>query len=471
MSTGYYDSISVGKGRWLDYSGRWFWKSGIVPCGYLFATSSMGFLQFLSLWGPANRSTDIAVSALVRDPEKSSSKSSSRSSSSLSSVATHQRVLLLHGPKQPYTEVSGHPTPMLLDDREILVRNRFIGLNPIDWKAPDFNFGIPELPYISGRELVGEVAIRPRRKSRFKPGDLVIVVATDYRDLRKAAYQEYVVVTDFNAARLPPNIPAESGSALGVAFVAAAICLGICTGLDFSGVAHGPDLLSIVRQLDPSRLPEDIRSECLTGIDKAERAKKGDWLAIWGGSSTSAFMLNQIARLLGIRTISILDHRKHALKMSAASITRSDILVDNHNHERAIEIVRSATNNRLRFAVDTVGRETAGRLLHCLQQHPSPVEGGANTKSPSAHLTGLTGLPKISPPTNTQFHTVPIKVFHEVPEVGETLMLWLERLLSRRLLVPPTVLGVGEGFGSVNAALDRMRRGEVSGGRMVVRVP
>lgn len=341
----------------------------------------------------------------------------------------------------------------------------------------DFNFGIPELPYISGRELVGEVAISPERKSRFKPGDLVIVVSTDYRDCRKAAYQEYVVVTDFNAARLPPNIPAESGSAIGVAFVAAAISLGICAGLDFSRCANGPDLLSIVRRLDPQQLPEDVRSECLDGINESERAKEGDWLAIWGGSSTSAYMTNQIARLLGLRTLSIMDCRKHARKVSSDPRTRPDIVVDNHDPQRAVDIVQAVTNDNLRFAIDTVGRETAGHLLQCLQQQRPSSTASESTPPPtpneplsSAHLIGLTGLPKTTPPVNVSFHTVPFKLFHEVPELGETLMLWLERLLSQGLLIPPTVLNVEEGFGSINSALDSMRRGEVSGGRLVVRV-
>ncbi|EXJ80494.1 hypothetical protein A1O1_08639 [Capronia coronata CBS 617.96] len=425
----------------------------------------MGVLHYFNVVGSSPPSKDSAVQVIYQDTEKVSSRPSK--------VTPHQRALLLRGPREPYVEVSDHPTPSLDGNREFLVRNLVIGLNPIDWKAPDFNFGIPELPYISGRELVGEVAISPKRRSRFKPGDKAIVISTDYRDLRKAAYQEYVVATDFNAARLPPSVSPEAGSALGVAFVAAALCLGVCAGLDFSTIADGPDLLSMVRQIDPSRLPEDVRDECLHGIDKESRIQKGDWLAIWGGSSTSAFMLNQIARLAGLRTISVVDVRKHAVKMATNNITRPDIVVDNHDPQRAIEIVRSATGKRLRFAIDTVGRETAGHLLECLQQHyATEDEPDVSTATPeSAHLIGLTGLPKSSPPANVSFHNMPIKLFHEVPELGEALMLWLERLLSRGLLVPPSILGVSEGFGAVNQALDSMRRGEVSGGRVVVRIP
>lgn len=113
----------------------------------------------------------------------------------------------------------------------------------------------------------------------------VIAISTDYRDPRKAAYQEYVVTFDFNAVRLPPRISYEEGSTLGVAFVAASLALGICMGVDFTNVSDGPDLLKIVKAIDPDLIPEDVRAESLNGIPEHERARAGDWLAIWGGES------------------------------------------------------------------------------------------------------------------------------------------------------------------------------------------
>lgn len=113
-----------------------------------------------------------------------------------------------------------------------------------------------------------------------------MAISTDYRDLRKAAYQQYVVTFDFNAVRLPPSISYEEGSTLGVAFVAASLALGICMGVNFSDVLDGPDLLSIVKEIDPESIPEDVRSECLNGISEHDRARPGDWLAVWGGKSS-----------------------------------------------------------------------------------------------------------------------------------------------------------------------------------------
>lgn len=83
-----------------------------------------------------------------------------------------QDVLLLHGAKQRYT-LSRCPIPELENEREMLVEVQVIGLNPIDWKAPDFGFGLPTLPCISGRDMAGKVIRASRANSRFRIGDTV----------------------------------------------------------------------------------------------------------------------------------------------------------------------------------------------------------------------------------------------------------------------------------------------------------
>lgn len=118
----------------------------------------------------------------------------------------------------------------------------------------------------------------------------MIAISTDYRDLRKAAYQEFVVSFDYNVVRLPPSLSYEEGSTLGVAFVAASLALGICMGVDFSDVTNGPDLLKLVKAADPDSIPEDVRAETLRGIPEHERAKPGDWIAIWGGKREVYFL-------------------------------------------------------------------------------------------------------------------------------------------------------------------------------------
>jgi NADPH:quinone reductase-like Zn-dependent oxidoreductase len=120
---------------------------------------------------------------------------------------------------------------------------------------------------------------------RVQVGDVVLVPSTDYRDVRKAAFQEYAVTTHFNAARIPSTISLQDGASLGVAFVAASLSLGISFGLDFSHARKhtGPNLSELLTQIPRQTIPDDIREECFSCSMDSEAMKPDDWLAVWGG--------------------------------------------------------------------------------------------------------------------------------------------------------------------------------------------
>lgn len=177
-----------------------------------------------------------------------------------------------------------------------------------------------------------------------------------------------------------------------------------------------------------------------------------------------------------------MDSAKHGLRLSNHASIRPDLLVDSHDPRRAVEILRTNVGGEVRFGVDTRGKDTAAHLLEALTREPPSGARGARPPSPpatprtspaqSAHLIGLTGLPKGGgPPEGLTMHSVPIKLFHEVPAVGHSLVTWLERLLEQGLVSPPEIIDIEEGLGNVNAGLDRMRRGEISGGKLIVRLP
>jgi hypothetical protein len=289
----------------------------------------------------------------------------------------------------------------------------------------------------------------------------VFSASTDYRDLRKAAFQQFVVASDFNVCRVPDNIPRQRFSGLGVAFVAAALALGICFGADFSqieGTSKGPNLLKILRSLDAKLIPEDVRKECLEGISESDLPKPRDWIAIWGGSSATAQIIAQLSKLVGLRVIKIVDVAKHGEQLSQG---QADLLVDNHDPERAVEIIRRVTRNNLRFAVDTIGKKTAEQLRGALR------EGGEDGLQ--SHLVGFSGMPGDSVP-GIKHHAPPIKIHHEVQAVGEGLMVWLEGLIRGDNIQPAETEFAPGGLEGINDALDRMRKGEISGKRLAVKL-
>ncbi|KAM0135736.1 hypothetical protein ACHAP3_004831 [Botrytis cinerea] len=361
--------------------------------------------------------------------------------------ASHQEVLLLHGAKQRYTHAAEQPIPSLKDDREMLVAVEVIGLNPIDWKAP-------------GRDFAGKVVKPPQANSRFKPGDTVMGISTDYRDSRKAAYQQYAIVSDFNACRLPSTVSPIGAAPLGVAFVAAALGLGICLGVNFANYEdklQGPDLFQAIRSIPRDSIPQDVRAECFDSIREDERPQPGDWIAIWGGSSATGCCAVQLAKLAGLRVIAVIDVARSGERMLKHG---ADLLVDRFDTERAISIVKGITKGNLRFGLDTRGKESTALLAQTMRS-ANGLEGKR------AHLVGLTGLPK-EPTPGVLYHSVPIKTFHEAPNIGEGLMIWLERLFEQNRIATPEIEVAHGGLQGINAALDRLRDGSVNGPRIVV---
>lgn len=79
-------------------------------------------------------------------------------------------------------------------------------------------------------------------------------------------------------------------------------------------------------------------------------------------------------------------------------------------------------------------------------------------------------MPKDHDARDVLLHTVPIKLFHEVDIIGDLLVTWAAELLEKKLLFPPDIVDVEYGLNNINAGLDRMRSGEISGGKLVVKV-
>ena len=174
------------------------------------------------------------------------------------------------------------------------------------------------------------------------------------------------------------------------------------------------------------------------------------------GSSASGVCAVQLAKLAGLKVIAVVDVATNGERMLKHG---ADLLVDRLDPERAIEIIKAVTRGKLRFGLDTRGKESALLLARAMQQ-------GDNSEK-RAHLVGLTGLPK-EKIEGVVYHSVPIKAFHEAPQVGEGMMIWLEKLLEQRLLATPDIEVAEGGLLGINAALDRLRDGSVNGPRIVV---
>ena len=72
-----------------------------------------------------------------------------------------------------YCLVDDFPAPQELEPNEVVIRNQAAGLNHIDWKSVDYDFCLPQLPWVTGREMAGVVERVGSAVVKFRPGDCV----------------------------------------------------------------------------------------------------------------------------------------------------------------------------------------------------------------------------------------------------------------------------------------------------------
>ena len=178
-------------------------------------------------------------------------------------------------------------------------------------------------------------------------------------------------------------------------------------------------------------------------------------MANGSASTNTGLAAIQLAKLIGLRVIAVADLTRHSKRLFDLGV---DVQVDRQDPRRAIEIISNATDHDLRFGLDTIGKETAAHLQETLERSRGDKQ---------AHLVGLTGLPK-DRLRGIKYHSVPIKVFHSIPSIGEQIMDWLERLLLENRLKPPDIVVASGGLEGINGALDQLRSGTVSRKRIVV---
>lgn len=87
-----------------------------------------------------------------------------------SSTKTNRQLVV--AAKGMYASVES-PFPVLANSREVVIRNLATGLNPIDFKSVDYNFCLPEFPWVTGREMAGIVEVVGDDVTEFKVGDKV----------------------------------------------------------------------------------------------------------------------------------------------------------------------------------------------------------------------------------------------------------------------------------------------------------
>ncbi|KAH8695605.1 zinc-binding oxidoreductase CipB [Talaromyces proteolyticus] len=160
------------------------------------------------------------------------------------------------------------------EPNQIIIRNRAIGINHIDWKIQDHEFAPFRYPGVLGHESAGEVVEVGSNVSRFRVGDRVLAEGTCMATQKDTdgSFQLYTVVPEHVASPIPDTLSYEKATVLP---------LGLSTSI--MGL-YAPDTL----ELDyPSLKPKP----------------QGETIVVWGGSSSVGSNVIQLAVHAGYEVI------------------------------------------------------------------------------------------------------------------------------------------------------------------------
>lgn len=317
------------------------------------------------------------------------------------------------------------PEPEFLNDEEVMIRNYAAGLNPIDWKSVDFNFCLPEFPWVTGREMAGIVHKVAPGVTRLKPGDRVWT-STYYRDVRAGCFQDLVVVPEHTVLPIPANMDFESAACLGVAALTSAMTLWKWL-----------------------KVPRTIPGERRTAVKSI--AEK-DCLLVWGGSSSTGQFAVQIAVQSGLQVIAVTSTKTQALveKLGAQVITR-----DGKSNQEIVEAVRAIGGDRITRGLDLVGNDTAAFSVQCLSAtRPSIFAPLAMMKAQDV-------------PSHIEVVTVEMKHFVN-DKTSKSYAEDLNLLLEHGKLRLPELEILRGGLAAIEPGLERLKKGDMGGKKLVV---
>ncbi|KAH9885726.1 GroES-like protein [Xylariomycetidae sp. FL2044] len=314
------------------------------------------------------------------------------------------------------------PVPSVGED-EIMIRSHYVGLNPIDWKSVDYNFCLPDFPWVTGREMSGVVAQVGSAVTGLKEGDAVWT-STYYKDVRAGCFQEYVVVPSHTVLPIPSTVTPEAAACLGVAALTASMTLWKWLGVP-----------------TPSSHTDDAEER---------------WLLIWGGSTITGQFATQLARLSGLRVITVTSEETKPLseRLGAHRV----VVRDGKTNEELVDEIRRATDGKITRAIDLVGTKTAALALEAVSKDE------AVAFAPLAMMAGSQVVPD-----NVTVHTVEMKQF-----VLDKTNIWcteeLGALLEGGWLMLPELRIIEGGLDVVQQGLDMLKKGNMKGKKLVVRM-
>lgn len=340
------------------------------------------------------------------DDEDAEEVSDASDDSVTAAIAVSNHAVVLLDKKGPYTHSKTSHTRYTPASDEVLIRNKVVGLNPIDWKAVRYGFGVYSFPWINGRESAGVVESVGEDVTRVKPGDEVILTSTSYRDNRTSTFQQFTIAKGNNVIRKPARLSFNSAATVGVGAVTSTLAF-----------ADNLNLLALDDVPTPKPSPKESDS----------------WIVIWGGACVTGVYAIQLAKHLDLNVLAVSsnDSAKYVKSFGA------DIVLDRHEiagKEQDSIISAIPKGHKITHGFDCVGSTSSSHLAGVLSEQNSSKE-----RVPLVCLVKSPSKPEELArydPEKVQIESVLIKKFHEDLSHGLKVSQYLEQLLEQEILRP-----------------------------------
>ncbi|PVH77234.1 GroES-like protein [Cadophora sp. DSE1049] len=318
-------------------------------------------------------------------------------------------------------EVTSVPYPEC-GDEEVIIKNHFVAINPVDWKIQSpmgRNFNLT-YPVILGEDVAGEVVeVGSKIKSKFSVGDRVMAHPLGLGNgAAYGGFQLYPVLKAATVSKIPESVSFKEAAVLplSISTAAAGLFMKSTLGLEY-----------------PS-----------TDSKISERAK-GSTLLVWGCSSSVGSSVVQLAHAAGYSLVTTASPSNYEYCKDLGA----DHVLDYHNADIVDQLISILKGRKVVGAYDAIGSEITVRqsatILHAL--------GGGKIAS-----VGL--APEV-------FSDVEVSrvssgnIVTQEPEVADkiwgTFVPWA--LESGNLVGRPKALVVAKGLENVQAGLDRQKEG------------
>eukprot|EP01119_Soliformovum_irregulare_P025431 TRINITY_DN9418_c0_g1_i1.p1 TRINITY_DN9418_c0_g1~~TRINITY_DN9418_c0_g1_i1.p1 ORF type:complete len:335 (+),score=56.70 TRINITY_DN9418_c0_g1_i1:699-1703(+) len=316
-------------------------------------------------------------------------------------------------------DVPTHP----LREGEVLIRNRAVGTNPVDWKIQRNGILAKEFPVIFGMDLAGIVESVGEGVTQFHKGDRVAGIApvgpTNF-DHRHGAFQELSILPAARTQPIPSNISFET-------------MLGFLTGFATALVGFYLDLG--IPQPKNWRVRPPLPSDA-------------PFLFVNGGSSSVGSAAIQLALLSGLKVIATASPKNFELVKSFGASHVFD-----YKDPDLISKVKAVADQPIKY-----GFECAASGDEIKKSIEIVGEG---------HLATALFPPQDA---NSRITLVQAVRWHTEPNFANEIIPHLNEAIEAGTLLGLPWEVVGNGLDDIQKALDYHASGNVSGTKPIIRL-